>query len=118
MNDMSTSTSMISSEKVEGTAVFGAEGSEIGQIHHLMIDKHSGNVAYAVMSFGGFLGLGEDYHAIPWRALRYNPDIGGYVTDLTERQLSGAPERKDDWYRDREWEKRTYDHYGINYYWL
>jgi PRC-barrel domain len=60
---------LISSEKVDGTAVYNRAGDHVGSIHHLMIDKFTGHVEYAVMSFGGFLGMGENYHPLPWRAL-------------------------------------------------
>jgi hypothetical protein len=56
---------LISSSKVEGTAVFNVEGEKLGSVDCLMIDKQSGQVAYAVMSFGGFLGLGEKRHPVP-----------------------------------------------------
>jgi PRC-barrel domain len=56
-----------------------------------MIDKLSGRVAYAVMSFGGFLGIGEDYYPLPWSALTYNERLGGYEFDVTEEQLKNAP---------------------------
>jgi hypothetical protein len=56
-----------------------------------MIDKYSGQVAYAVMSFGGFLGIGERYHALPWRMLTYDTGLGGYVVDVTREQLERAP---------------------------
>src|SRR5262244_1632455 len=62
----------ISSEDVQGTEVYGAADKNIGEIDHLIIDKVSGRVAYAVMSFGGFMGLGHSHYPIPWDALSYN----------------------------------------------
>ncbi|MFD2740538.1 PRC-barrel domain-containing protein [Sulfitobacter aestuarii] len=118
MTGTSSAASMVSSNDVNGTAVYGADGTQVGHIDHLMIDKKSGNVAYAVMGFGGFLGLGEDHHPVPWNALRYDPAREGFVTDITEAQLRDAPDRGDDWQRDRAWEKRTFDHYGVPYYWF
>ena len=56
-----------------------------------MVEKRSGHVAYAVMSFGGFLGMGSSYHPLPWNQLTYEPAQGGYVVDLTKEQLEGAP---------------------------
>ena len=58
--------SLIGSDKVEGTAVYGRDGRNIGSVQRVMIDKRSGKVAYAVVSFGGFLGMGEDYYPMPW----------------------------------------------------
>jgi len=118
MNDMSSAASLVSSSDVNGTGVYGADGSQIGHIDHLMIDKKSGHVAYAVMGFGGFLGMGEDHHPVPWNALRYDTSREGYVTDINAEKLKGAPERPDGWQHDRAWEQRTFDHYGVPYYWL
>lgn len=117
MNDMSHTSSLVSSSDVNGTAVYGSDGAEVGQIDHLMIDKQSGKITYAVMGFGGFLGMGEEHHPIPWGKLSYDVTKHGYTTDITEAQLKGAPERKADWHRDRDWEQRTYDHYMMPYYW-
>ena len=60
---------LIESDRVEGTAVYDPQGKHLGSIKRLMIEKISGKVAYAVMSFGGFLGMGEDEHTIPWSKL-------------------------------------------------
>jgi sporulation protein YlmC with PRC-barrel domain len=67
--DTSETTSLIGSDKVEGTAVYRSNGDKVGAIERVMIDKRSGKVAYAVMSFGGFLGIGEDYYPLPWSLL-------------------------------------------------
>jgi hypothetical protein len=80
-------TSLIGSDKVEGTAVYGMDGNSIGTIQRIMIDKISGKVAYAVTSFGGFLGMGEDYYPLPWSQLKYDTGLGGYRTNLTVAQL-------------------------------
>src|ERR671910_130233 len=82
---------LIASDKVEGTAVYNRAGERLGSVHNVMIDKYSGQVAYAAMSFGGFLGIGERYHPLPWRALTYDTGLGGYVVDLGREQLEGAP---------------------------
>jgi hypothetical protein len=108
---------LISSEDVEGTEVYGPEGNDIGEIDHLMIDKVSGRVAYAVMSFGGFLGLGHSHYPVPWGALTYDTTLGGFRTDVTEQQLKDAPEFSDDSWGDRDWEARTHKHYGAPHYW-
>src|SRR3954463_15483975 len=82
---------LIESDRVEGTTVYDASGNNIGSIKRLMIEKVSGKVAYAVMSFGGFLGMGADEHTIPWNKLNYDTSLGGYRTDISEDQLRGAP---------------------------
>ena len=108
---------LISSEDVEGTPVYGLDDSQIGEIDHLMIEKVSGRVSYAVMSFGGFLGLGHSHYPIPWAALKYDPAAGGYRTGITEQQLKDAPAFSDDSWVDRDWETRTHRHYGVSPYW-
>jgi hypothetical protein len=82
---------LIASSKVEGTPVFNRAGEELGIVHNFMVDKVSGQVAYVVMSFGGFLGIGESYHPLPWRALTYDTRLGGYVVDVDKDRLANAP---------------------------
>jgi hypothetical protein len=77
-------------------------------------DKISGKVAYAVVSFGGFLGMGEDYYPMPWAKLDYDTSLGGYRVDITEDQLKGAPKfnRSTDWnWSDRSRDRTVYDYY-------
>jgi hypothetical protein len=78
---------LISSEKVDGTAVYDTKDAKLGSIHHLMIDKFTGHVEYAVMSFGGFLGIGENYYPLRWRKLTYDTRLGGYRVDLNRSGL-------------------------------
>jgi hypothetical protein len=82
---------LIASDKVEGTSVYDRNGTKLGSVYNFMVDKRSGHVAYAVLSFGGFLGMGTSYHPLPWNQLTYEPAQGGYVVDLTREQLEGAP---------------------------
>ncbi len=88
--------SLIGSDKVEGTAVYGADDTKIGSIERVMIDKMSGKVSYAVLSFGGFLGIGDDHYPLPWQSLKYDTNLGGYRTGITESQLKGAPKYSND----------------------
>ena len=83
---------LIESDQIQGTAVYDANGKQIGTITRLVIEKVSGHVAYAVTSFGGFLGLGVEVHSIPWEQLHYDAGLGGYRTSITEDQLRKAPE--------------------------
>ena len=111
---------LIESDRVEGTTVYDPQGNNIGSIKRLMIEKIGGRVAYAVMSFGGFLGMGSQEHAIPWSKLTYDTNLGGYRTDITEKQLSGAPAfaRDGDWdWSDRSRERQLHDYYRAPYYW-
>ena len=93
---------LISSEDVQGTDVYGIGDEAIGQIDHLLIEKISGRVAYAVMSFGGFLGLAHSHYPIPWSALKYDTALQGYRTGITESQLKDAPAFSDDSWMDRD----------------
>ena len=98
---------LIESSRVEGTAVYDANGRQIGTIKRLVIEKVSGHVAYAVTSFSGFLGVGSEIHTIPWEQLHYDTKLHGYHTNITEEQLRNAPEfsRRDDHpLPGREWE--------------
>lgn len=82
---------LISAARVEGTSVYNAEGEKLGSVDSIMIDKMSGEVAYVVMSFGGFLGIGEKYHILPWDTLEYDTGVDGYRVHLDRDQLSGGP---------------------------
>ena len=79
---------LISADKVVGTSVYNRQGENLGTVYGLMLNKLNGRVAYAIISFGGFLGIGESYHPLP---LTYAPSMGGYVVDLDRRQLENAP---------------------------
>lgn len=108
---------LISSEKVDGTAVYATDGEKIGQIHHFMVGKRNGRVEYAVMSCGGFLGLGAEYRPVPWDALKYDTDKGGYVLGLDKARIkespSYEPEREPLW--DSSFGATVYGFYGIPY---
>jgi sporulation protein YlmC with PRC-barrel domain len=93
---MTSSNPVISSERVEGTTVYNAAGDKLGTIDDLMIDKVSGQVRYAVMEFGGFLGMGTDRYPIPWPMLKYDLSQDGYVVPLDKAQLEGAPKYASD----------------------
>lgn len=107
---------LIGSDKVEGTAVFGPDDTKIGSIERVMIDKVSGRVSYAVLGFGGFLGLGNDHYPLPWQSLKYDTRLGGYRTGITENQLRGAPKYRDeaDWnWSDTRTRRALDDYYGV-----
>ncbi len=87
---------VISSDSVEGTSVYNPGGEKLGSIDDLMIDKLSGQVCYAVLEFGGFLGMGTDRYPIPWRVLKYSKEQGGYVVPLDKERLKGAPRYSED----------------------
>ena len=118
--DVRETTRLIASDKVEGTAVRRSNGDKIGTIERVMIDKRSGKVAYAVMSFGGFLGIGDEYRALPWSVLRYNENLDAYELNLADEQLRGAPMPGSGWETgtvDRSWERNIHDYYRASPYW-
>lgn len=116
--DIPVDSSLISGKTVQGTKVFSPAGDELGHIDDITIDAASGRVVYGILQFGGFFGIGSDTHPIPFGRLRYDSALHGYVTDLTKQDLEGAPAANDTWRSDRDWEKRTYDYYGLPPYWL
>ncbi len=117
---------VIAADKVQGTSVYDTNGNKLGSIEYLMLDKIGGRVAYAVLSFGGFLGIGEKYHPLPWNVLHYDLGKGGYVVKMTRAQLEQAPtidardsvdREKFDW-ENQVWGERVYRHYGVPPYWI
>jgi sporulation protein YlmC with PRC-barrel domain len=107
---------LIASDKVEGTAVYDRSGERLGTINNFMVDKRSGQAKYAVMQFGGFLGIGSDYYPIPWDMLDYDVNQSGYVVDLDQDKLNDAPR-----YQSQEpdyneaYDRQVYSHYGVTY---
>src|SRR5688572_10248465 len=110
---------LIASDKVEGTAVYNRQGERLGSVYNFMVDKRSGQVAYAVMSFGGFLGIGDSYHPLPWKSLTYDTSLGGYVVDLDKQRLQEAPSytsrESPTWNRD--YGDRIDRYYGASPFW-
>ena len=106
---------LIGSDKVEGTAVYGIGDEKIGSIERIMIGKRNGQVAYAVLAFGGFLGMGHDHYPVPWAQLDYDTNLGGYRTNISKVKLEGAPRytNEADWdWSDPARGRKVYDYYG------
>lgn len=108
---------LIASDRVEGTKVFRPNGERIGRIDHFMVDKRSGQVEYAVMSFGGFLGLGEELRPLPWGALEYNSELEGYVVAAEDDTFRNSPfiegASAPEW--DSSYAKVLYGYWGVPY---
>lgn len=108
---------LISSQKVEGTKVYASDGDRVGEIQHFMVGKRNGRVEYAVMASGGFLGMGEEYRPVPWDALNYDTDLGGYVISTDKERLPDAPsyerDSEPDW--DSNYGRTVYGYYGVAY---
>lgn len=113
-------TRAIRAKKAIGTAVFNTQGDKIGAVEDIVLDKLSNNIMYAVVSFGGFLKMGEKYHPLPWAQLTYDERRDGYVVPYTKEELESAPAADIDsltandgeLYRDR-----AYDHFKAQRYW-
>lgn len=113
-------TRAICAGRVIGTAVQDAEGSKIGTVKEVVLDKLSNNIMFAAVSFGGFLGIGEKYHAVPWSELDYDEHSGAYVVRFTKEQLQSAPsDSMDALTRDDgvAYRNKSYDYYRTKPYW-
>ncbi|KEQ53419.1 PRC-barrel domain-containing protein [Sphingobium chlorophenolicum] len=111
------SSRLIASNKVEGTAVYNHQNEKLGSIYNFMVDKQNGQVEYAVLQFGGFLGMGNDYYPLPWSILSYDPSQGGYVIDLDKDVLEQAPRYTagNEPAYDKNYGNSVYDYYGVTY---
>lgn len=111
---------LIAAHKVQGASVYNTALEKLGTVEDIMIDKASGRIAYAILSFGGFLGIGDRYHPLPWEKLNYNTELGGYVVDIDRETLEGAPSYSDTktaaW-DDDAWGRDVYAHYGVPPFW-
>ena len=108
---------LISSDKVQGTAVYDRDGERLGTVDCFMVGKQDGRVRYAVLSFGGLFGMGENFHPLPWEVLTYDVGQGGYVVSLSKEELEKSPSYKagSEPRFDREYGKGVYGYYGLNY---
>ena len=109
---------LISARTIQGTKVFSQTREELGHIDDVMIDAATGKIVYGILQFGGFFGIGADFHPIPFGRLHYDRSLGGYTTDLTKSDLEGAPVADLGWREDRDWQQRSYDYYRVPPYWL
>jgi sporulation protein YlmC with PRC-barrel domain len=111
---------LISADKVEGTPVLNAKGEDLGHISEIMIDKVSGQVAYAVLKYGSVMGLGGKLFALPWDVLSYDTGRGGYVVEIPEERLKNAPSfdpgNPPDM-ADQRWHQQIHEYYGSSADW-
>ncbi|MGH9736332.1 MAG: PRC-barrel domain-containing protein [Candidatus Acidiferrales bacterium] len=111
---------IIAKKSLIGTKVINTAREDLGSIDDLAIDASTGRVAYAILSFGGWLGMGNKYFAIPWEALNFNPSEKAVVLSVEKERLKNAPGfDKDDWpnMSDRAWGSQLYSYYGYRPYW-
>src|SRR5262249_39326667 len=113
-------TSAIRAKKVLGTKVTDPAGKKIGEIEDVVLDKQSNSILFAVVGFGGFLGMAEKYHPVPWSSLEYDESQGAYVVNYTKEQLQAAPAGSiDELTRDDglQFRETVYDYYKAPRYW-
>lgn len=122
MTDMTSNTSgtLIASSEVKGTNVFNRAGEKLGSVDDVMMDKASGRAMYAVMSFGGFLGMGEGHHPLPWATLKYDKAKDGYVVDLDKKQLVDGPnyDHNSDFKWTSDYGRTVDDYYKVPSNWM
>ena len=109
---------VLSASSITGTKVLNPAGEQLGSIEDLMLDTGTGDIAYAVLSFGGFLGMGDKLFAIPWEALTIDTADHSIVLDVDREKLEQAPGfDKDDWptTADSTWMHDLHRHYGFEY---
>ncbi len=109
-----------SADKMAGAKVRNPAGEDLGKIEDVMIDLGEGRIAYAVLSFGGFLGIGDKLFAIPWNALKLNPGEDEFILDVDKKVLEKAPGfDRNNWpdMADRRWGQQVYTYYGYRPYW-
>lgn len=112
----------LSASTLEGNDVVNAAGEDLGSIEEIMLDVRNGRIAYAVLSFGGFLGIGDKLFAIPWDALTLDTERKRFVLNMDRETLENAPGfDKDNWPQtpseDDTWLVEVYDYYGYEPYW-
>ena len=119
-NTFTTSPATVSASKVIGEAVINRQHEALGKVHELVFDAETGRIAYAVLSFGGFMGLGTKLFALPWKALDFSPSEMKLILNVDKEKLKNAPGfDKEDWpdFADRSWGKTIHSYYGYDTYW-
>jgi len=110
---------LMGADSLVGNDVFNRDSEDLGDIKEIMLDMRSGRVSYAVLSFGGFMGAGKKFFAVPWQALQLDTKNKRFVLDVSKDQLESAPGfDKDHWpdMADPTWEKSIHAHYGTKPY--
>ena len=113
-------TTAIRAERVIGTEVKDSSGKTIGKIEDIVLEKTDNKIMFAVVGFGGVLGMGEKFHPLPWSVLDYDPGQNAFIVPYTKEELEAAPAdtigelTKDDGQQAR---NSAYDYYKVQPYW-
>jgi sporulation protein YlmC with PRC-barrel domain len=113
-------TTAIRASRAIGTSVYDRTGNKIGEVKDIVLEKTSNHILFAVVGFGGVLGMGDKYHPLPWSELDYDTERGGYVVSFSAEQLKSAPADSIDTLTQgdgRAFRDRAYQHYGTKPYW-
>ena len=111
----------VKTSNIIGTKVVNRQNEDLGKVEEVVIDVFNGRIGYLVLSFGGFLGMGEKLYAVPWKALHYNKDLHVYVLNLTQDQIERAPGfEKETWpeFTDEGWNRNVHRHYELSPFWI
>jgi sporulation protein YlmC with PRC-barrel domain len=117
---MNTDAVVMSAGTLSGDSVVNRQGEDLGKIEEIMLDVDKGRVAYAVLSFGGFLGIGDKLFAIPWQSLQLDTFNKRFILDVPKERLETAPGfDKNDWpnFADQSWGETVHTYYGQRPYW-
>lgn len=117
MDNLRHNQSFISTKDIEGTRVYGPDGKEISVIDHLMIDRVSGKIVYAVIKLGGVVVIAAGYYPVPWSLFSFEAGLDGFRAKLNENQLREGPQLSESSWNDREWERTVHDYYAVQPYW-
>ena len=111
---------LVACDRVEGSKVFGSDGKQIGHIERLMLEKSDGRIAFIILSFGGFFGIGQDHYRLPWEKLRYDARIDGYCVNMTKNDIEKARRfaSKDDTLVHKDHGHKSHDYFGVPPYWM
>lgn len=111
---------VLSATSIVGDKVINANGDDLGKIEEIMLDLDFGRISYAVLSFGGFLGLGDKFFALPWDALQLDAEKEAFILNVPKEVLKNASGfDKENWpdFTDRGWGSQVYTHFGHKIYW-
>ncbi len=121
MKKSNLSRSLVSTEHVIGVKVQNPQSENLGEIEEIILEKVSGKVRYLVLSFGGFLGMGDKLFALPWNAIHYNPEQDAFILNISKEKLKNAPGFNKDQppdYNDQIWGESISKYYDTKPFWL
>ncbi len=107
---------IVKANDVVGVEVRNPQNEDLGKVETVMLDKYEGDVRYVVLSFGGFLGMGDKYFAMPWEIFSYDENKDCFVIDVDKEKLKSSPGfDKNNWpdMSDSNWSQQIHSYYGV-----